>query len=718
MADQGRVEQIVSEFVSKAAFVVLQSRVPGFGRSEGSDKPAGAAGRVNSWFNLETAEPESTRVEVEPWRRDTSLPMLLEVSMLHRKAAAEAVEAGEEAYSAAVVLERWSILFVRGDLGERPQAGQRPSSSPSSSPERMEVPTIYKHAVILLRTLYAKTRLLPAARAARVAARDGAPFEMRYALRTSTSDDVVTSPTPCSHHLAPVRTPFGSLYVSVAYTDTMPLLSSMMTPATIPRIISDYVYDAGGYGNGVRTGAGGGRQQQGVAGSAPPGDMMRRASWSHSGRSAATAVARSPSSAAGMPLAATRTSRAASHAGVTAPAAPFPTPTGEQTRSSPMSIPLTASRRRSSSGGDLEKRHAAEGAQGAPHSEAASRVVGFSPGGGAFARPGGAPYPSSAPAHAQHGMLARERHSSGGRAAVSPAGSASPAAGSASSGSQASGGPIGGLSMSPNLPFAGTPSSSQLSIYGSLTSRGFVRRQSFSPSPPSYTPAGAASFGGRDPSSFSPKYAYGGVPLPSQQLPMGSFSGTSGGSSAALVAGSGGSFTRQDQRRLTYGSAGTSTSPPQHRGGGGASPPLPDGTPSPSSSGYPRSSSLDDSGAVFTADLSAGGSGFPFAVDDDVGGSLLGGIGGGSQRGAARAAGGGAWAGDEDAEVEPVEVAVGALVTLLSEAPALGGQAPSSELRGCAIDVSRAASAAGGGAGNGMTFVNVLGRLQVLCDEA
>ena len=123
-------------------------------------------------------------------------------------------------------------------------------------------------------------------------------------------------------------------------------------------------------------------------------------------------------------------------------------------------------------------------------------------------------------------------------------------------------------------------------------------------------------------------------------------------------------------------------------------------------------------GAVFTADLSAGGSGFPFAVDDDVGGSLLGGIGGGSQRGAARAAGGGAWAGDDDAEVEPVEVAVGALVTLLSEAPALGGQAPSSELRGCAIDVSRAASAAGGGAGNGMTFVNVLGRLQVLCDEA
>ena len=79
-----------------------------------------------SWFNLETAEPESTRVEVEPWRRDTSLPMLLEVSMLHRNAAAEAVEAGEEAYSAAVVLERWSILFVRGDLGERPK-DQRPT---------------------------------------------------------------------------------------------------------------------------------------------------------------------------------------------------------------------------------------------------------------------------------------------------------------------------------------------------------------------------------------------------------------------------------------------------------------------------------------------------------------------------------------------------------------------------------------------------------------
>ena len=43
-----------SEFVSKAAHVVLQARCPGFARGQ----PAGARGRVNSWFNLETAEPE------------------------------------------------------------------------------------------------------------------------------------------------------------------------------------------------------------------------------------------------------------------------------------------------------------------------------------------------------------------------------------------------------------------------------------------------------------------------------------------------------------------------------------------------------------------------------------------------------------------------------------------------------------------------------------
>ena len=747
-ADEARVEQICAEFVSKAAYVVLQSRVPGFAASTdagapphpgagaapqpdaaphpgGASKPAGARGRVNSWFNLETAEPEATRVEIEPWRRDTSLPLLLEVSLVPTGSGARRRGNGGGADGAegaegdggdraardegAVVLERWSIMFVRGEGGGDAAAG------------RVEVPTIYKRAVILLRTLFCKARLMPAAAAARAAGRSGAAFEMRYALRTSAGPDAAASPTPRRHEFAPVRTPFGSIYVAVAYSDAPPIAAAMMPPASRPRIIADYC-------------SGSDQGKHHVAGSAPT-EVVRRASWSATGLSAAAAMAAAttpPRPAQGgvgaaMPTEA-RTQRAVTTTAGAAGPPPAPVVGGitqlrqhGQHSSSPVSIPISRGRR-CSSGGDLMARDA----------RAAARVVGFSPGGGARQLH---PVATSAPAHTQqHGLmsaLARSRDQPP-RAPSTPGGASSGGAGGSTESS-----PKVGLSCSPSLPFAGTPSSSQtqLSLYGSQSShgRGFVRRASFSPSPPT-----GSAHSGRDPMGYSPRYGgldpmgysprYGGLPpgVPPDILPdilatpvqhgsHSSASGSAGGQPWSVGSGAG---SQTAKKLLTYHAS------PAASGAAGsvASSPANAGTHSDSSGSRSqgRSTNFDDSGALFSQDLSTGGSAFPFAVDEDERASSV--AGGGSAldkllgHSPNSPESGGSWpGGGANVVEEPVEVAVGALVSLLSEAPSFGGAFGPPPRRGCATDVGAASASA---AGSGLTFRSVMGRLQTLCDEA
>eukprot|EP00877_Chromochloris_zofingiensis_P011438 jgi/Chrzof1/6548/Cz19g00200.t1 len=111
MADILTIEHYVGECFVKCAHVILNARAFK-GTKVVPDR------RASRWFLLEVEEVEGVSKEVEPWRRDTSRPMIIEVYMQpwntsnvmpvpHSQAPSNA-GAGHE-----LLLERWCLQYYR-----------------------------------------------------------------------------------------------------------------------------------------------------------------------------------------------------------------------------------------------------------------------------------------------------------------------------------------------------------------------------------------------------------------------------------------------------------------------------------------------------------------------------------------------------------------------------------------------------------------------------
>ncbi|CAN6674625.1 hypothetical protein TRVA0_058S00562 [Trichomonascus vanleenenianus] len=162
-----KLNQIVQNFFSKACQVVVESRV-----QTGSSGTRGT--RINKWFNLELEESESFRDELKVWKNASVIepppPMVIEtyldvgslgphqsLVLVDGKNHWNAMRSGQKRNE--IVLERWIVEFVP------PQASKSGLSSGSSgsgsSTVPVELPVVYKKAIILFRSLYAYCRLLP-----------------------------------------------------------------------------------------------------------------------------------------------------------------------------------------------------------------------------------------------------------------------------------------------------------------------------------------------------------------------------------------------------------------------------------------------------------------------------------------------------------------------------------------------------------------------------
>ena len=170
-----RLNQVIRNFHTKAALIILHSRVnlrPAY--SKGTDTR-----RVNKWFNIEMDETEDYKDEIRPWklcdlRADRPPPMTIEIfiSMEHLQPGQRLVLLDEEgkrwdvksvveAFSEddtskrrvssdnEVVLERWNI-----ELGE--QATELPSDMGTL------LPIVYKKSIVLFRSLFTYCNFLPA----------------------------------------------------------------------------------------------------------------------------------------------------------------------------------------------------------------------------------------------------------------------------------------------------------------------------------------------------------------------------------------------------------------------------------------------------------------------------------------------------------------------------------------------------------------------------
>ncbi|CAG7981040.1 unnamed protein product [Penicillium olsonii] len=169
-----RLNQIISNYHTKAALIILHSRVtlpPSY--NKGSDSP-----RVNRWFNVELDDTDILREPLRPWRTcdatDNRPPPLVIETYLDTKGLTNnqslvildengkrwdvreslAVLQGARAkpYQSdndGIILERWRI-----ELGESP--GKLPSDLGSI------LPTVYKKSIVLFRSLFTYSKFLPA----------------------------------------------------------------------------------------------------------------------------------------------------------------------------------------------------------------------------------------------------------------------------------------------------------------------------------------------------------------------------------------------------------------------------------------------------------------------------------------------------------------------------------------------------------------------------
>ncbi|KAL1970025.1 hypothetical protein VTN77DRAFT_6430 [Rasamsonia byssochlamydoides] len=166
-----KLNQIISNYHTKAALIILHSRVdlpPVY--SKGSDTP-----RVNRWFNVELDETDVLRESLRRWRTCDATdhrppPMVIETfldaneltnnqSLVilddngKRWDVVEALAASQDAAVRSnpneIILERWRV-----ELGE-------PSGKPP--PDLASIlPTVYKKSIVLFRSLFTYSKFLPA----------------------------------------------------------------------------------------------------------------------------------------------------------------------------------------------------------------------------------------------------------------------------------------------------------------------------------------------------------------------------------------------------------------------------------------------------------------------------------------------------------------------------------------------------------------------------
>jgi len=232
--------QVIQNFFSKSVQIVLQSRIQSEGHNtEDRLKVGGGAvnhntsSKINKWFNLHMYNDSLPKEELKLWKNFNDVsqmpPMIIEVYLDLRQLTSRqtvvlrddngnpwtVAKGGSRKHE--VVLERWLIEFdaniVSGTIVD-------------------ELPLIYKQAIILFRSLYGYTRLMPAFKLKKSLNKsnlnigckilDGKqPISSKGRIGLSKSiipHQMLTTESHMSHkHFLPIQTTLGTLKISIAY---------------------------------------------------------------------------------------------------------------------------------------------------------------------------------------------------------------------------------------------------------------------------------------------------------------------------------------------------------------------------------------------------------------------------------------------------------------------------------------------------------------------
>ncbi len=196
-AQMQRLNQVVQNFHTKAALIILHSRIdlaPAYSKANAEVK------RVNRWFNIELDETDDYRDEIKRWKTgdlkdDRPPPLVIEVfltseplyqgqrlvildedgkrwDVLNALSSSYSSRTGKRRATDAseVILERWTI-----ELGDH--------SSPLPSDLTTVLPLVYKKSIVLFRSLFTYCNFLPAWKLSRKIGKSRSTMAMKIGYR-------------------------------------------------------------------------------------------------------------------------------------------------------------------------------------------------------------------------------------------------------------------------------------------------------------------------------------------------------------------------------------------------------------------------------------------------------------------------------------------------------------------------------------------------------
>jgi autophagy-related protein 13 len=248
---QSKFAQVIQNFFVKAAQIILQSRTLPENSPTNSDK------KLNKWFNLYMYNNNVADLKI--WKNHHNLqtipPMIIETYLDLRQLTPNQVVILQDEHQniwqvlrhkkQEIVLERWLIEFDANDVGEVVND---------------ELPSIYKQSIILFRSLYGLSRILPTFKLKKILSMENSGLIISNKIIEGTQQisskgriglsksiiphQMMTTENHITHkQFQPIRTTSGTLKVSIAYRnqyrfsvqDSEQLLSNQFVNMDEPR---------------------------------------------------------------------------------------------------------------------------------------------------------------------------------------------------------------------------------------------------------------------------------------------------------------------------------------------------------------------------------------------------------------------------------------------------------------------------------------------------
>ncbi|PON83550.1 Autophagy-related protein [Trema orientale] len=270
-SESAKMEQIITEFFAKSLQIILESRSPymssrNYSGEQGISSPSSSSSSSSSvrprdkWFNLALKECPAALENIDLWRQSNPEPMVVDVILVQKtivdcdpvnfspkkelvrnlsmkdrypicmNSDQEEFGCGEKSEE---IVERWVVQYESRKTRDNSHGNRRSSNS-----------TLYKKTILLLRSLYATVRLLPAYKIYHDlnSSSQIRPFTLGH--RVSSFVEPFTRREEAEMQrfvFTPVDTSCGRLCLSVLYRSSVSDISSEPSTPLSPQVIPDYV---------------------------------------------------------------------------------------------------------------------------------------------------------------------------------------------------------------------------------------------------------------------------------------------------------------------------------------------------------------------------------------------------------------------------------------------------------------------------------------------